>query len=155
VATPSADGTLWLNLGDSYAGGGCGSRDPERWPKQSRNDHMPVRAKRQSGVPAKNLIGIPWQVAFALQADGRNLRQDIIWHKPNPMPESVLDRCTKAHEYIFLFSKSPHYHFDSEPVAASRKGMAVAPEPPDLVPQLSRTDPELGAQCIQIVCRAR
>jgi DNA modification methylase len=118
-----ADGTLWLNLGDSYAGGGCGSRDPERWPKQSRNDHMPVHAKRQSGLPAKNLLGIPWQVAFALQADGWILRQDIIWHKPNPMPESVLDRCTKAHEYIFLFSKSPHYHFDTkaiaEPVAAS------------------------------------
>jgi DNA modification methylase len=80
------DGTLWLNLGDSYAGAG--------------------------GLKKKDLIGIPWRVAFALQADGWYLRQDIIWHKPNPMPESVRDRCTKAHEYIFLLSKSDRYYFD-------------------------------------------
>lgn len=83
------DGTLWLNLGDSYA-----------W--------------TALGLKQKNLIGIPWRVAFALQADGWYLRQDIIWHKPNPMPESVRDRCTKAHEYLFLLSKGPRYHFDSE-----------------------------------------
>lgn len=93
------DGTLWLNLGDSYASVECGSAKP------------------------KDLLGIPWRVAFALQADGWYLRQDIIWHKPNPMPESVRDRCTKAHEYIFLMSKSGRYYFDaeaiSEPLAAS------------------------------------
>jgi len=111
------DGTLWLNLGDSYAGGGCGSRDPVKWPKQSRNDHRVVHAKGNTGLRRKNLIGIPWRVAFALQADGWYLRQDIIWHKPNPMPESVRDRCTKAHEYLFLLSKSPGYYFDAEAIA--------------------------------------
>ncbi len=91
------DGTLWLNLGDSY---------------------KPIRA---DGLKPKDLVGIPWRVAFALQADGWYLRQDIIWHKPNPMPESVTDRCTKSHEYIFLLSKSQRYYYDGdaikEPVA--------------------------------------
>jgi len=86
------DGTLWLNLGDSYTGGG----------------------KVVSNLKPKNLVGIPWRVAFALQTDGWYLRQDIIWHKPNPMPESITDRCTKAHEYIFLLSKSPKYYYDYE-----------------------------------------
>lgn len=110
------DGTLWLILGDSYAGGGCGARDPGRWPKQSRNDHMPTHAKRATNIKPKNLLGMPWRVAFALQADGWYLRQDIIWHKPNPMPESVTDRCTKGHEYVFLLSKSPRYYFDADAV---------------------------------------
>lgn len=88
------DGTLWLNLGDTYAG----------------------RALRGGGLRDKNLIGIPWRVAFALQADGWNLRQDIIWSKPNPMPEPVLDRCTKAHEYIFLMSKSTKYFYDIDAI---------------------------------------
>jgi len=88
------DGTLWLNLGDSYAGSGKGL----------------------AGCKPKDLIGIPWMVAFALRADGWYLRQDIIWHKPNPMPESVTDRCTKAHEYIFLLSKSERYYFDHEAI---------------------------------------
>lgn len=92
----SKDGTLWLNLGDSYSGSGRGTDD---------------------GMKQKELIGIPWRVAFALQARGWYLRQDIIWHKPNPMPESVRDRCTKAHEYLFLFSKSPRYYFDSEAIS--------------------------------------
>lgn len=83
------DGTVWLNLGDSY------SSEPKK---------------------PKDLVGIPWRVAFALQADGWYLRQDIIWHKPNPMPESVQDRCTKAHEYIFLLSKSPKYYYDNEAI---------------------------------------
>ena len=117
------DGTLWLNLGDSYAGGGCGSRNAEKWPKQSRNDHMVTHGKRMTGLEAKQLLGIPWRVAFALQLDGWYLRQDIIWSKPNPMPESVTDRCAKAHEYLFLLSKEPCYYFDhesiKEPVAAS------------------------------------
>ena len=101
------DGTLWLNLGDSYASGGRKTRDAD--------DKLPARGadfRAQDGLPEKNLIGIPWRVAFALQADGWFLRQDIIWHKPNAMPESVRDRCTKAHEYLFLLSKSPKYHFD-------------------------------------------
>ncbi|WP_454912713.1 DNA-methyltransferase [Variovorax gossypii] len=110
------DGTLWLNLGDSYAGGGCGARDEDRWPKQSRNDNMPVHAKTKTGLKAKDLIGIPWRVAFALQDDGWYLRQDIVWSKPNPMPESVDDRCTKAHEYIFLLSKSASYYCDMKAI---------------------------------------
>jgi DNA modification methylase len=124
------DGTLWLNLGDSYAGGGCGSRDPVKWPKQSRNDHMAKHVKAKSGLKTKDLVGIPWRVAFALQAAGWYLRQDIIWHKPNPMPESVRDRCTKAHEYIFLLAKSPKYFFDSEailePFVETRSGQTKA-----------------------------
>src|SRR3990167_7643865 len=99
------DGTLWLNLGDSYAGSGKGQTvDGCADPKQPKLNGMKL-AKNSGEPPAKNLIGIPWRVAFALQADGWYLRQDIIWHKPNPMPESVTDRCTKAHEYIFLLSK--------------------------------------------------
>jgi DNA modification methylase len=113
-----ADGTCWLNLGDSYSHGGNGARDPERWPKQSRNDHRVEHRNRAGGSP-KNLVGIPWRVAFALQADGWYLRSDIIWSKPNPMPESVTDRPTKAHEYLFLLSKSPRYFFDQEAVRES------------------------------------
>lgn len=112
------DGTLWLNLGDSYAGGGNGSRDPERWPKQSRNAGSgQIHAKQGTGLKNKDMIGIPWMAAFALRADGWYLRQDVIWHKPNPMPESTVDRCTKAHEYIFMLSKSDRYYFDFEAIA--------------------------------------
>ena len=118
------DGTLWLNMGDSYVGGGCGARDAERWPKQSRNDHMPVHAKKASGLKSKDLVGMPWRVAFALQDAGWYLRSDIIWHKPNPMPESVTDRPTKAHEYIFLLSKSPHYYYDAEAIKEPVTGNA-------------------------------
>ena len=114
------DGVLWLNLGDSYA------RNP------AKGQHKPGDSGKQayvydkgngrasstalSGLPEKNMLGIPWRVAFALQSDGWYLRQDIIWHKPNPMPESVTDRCTKAHEYIFMLSKSPRYYFDSDAI---------------------------------------
>lgn len=119
------DGTLWLNLGDSYSVKHVGRRDHGTGEKTSRlgpnKDGIPngteIAASGNILVPGmkpKNLIGIPWRVAFALQADGWYLRQDIIWSKPNPMPESVTDRCTKAHEYIFLLSKSPRYYFDSE-----------------------------------------
>lgn len=120
------DGTLWLNLGDSYFGGRCGARDPERWPKQSRNDHMPTGAKDAGGGKQKDLVGIPWRVAFALQADGWYLRSDIIWSKPNPMPESVTDRPTKAHEYIFLMSKSQRYYYDAEVIKEPVTGGAHA-----------------------------
>lgn len=110
------DGTLWLNLGDSYATqGGAGTQGTTGQRANRRHTAAMASAKGvPEGLKVKDLIGIPWRVAFALQADGWYLRQDIIWHKPNPMPESVTDRCTKAHEYIFLLSKGPRYFFDAE-----------------------------------------
>jgi DNA modification methylase len=115
------DGTLWLNLGDSYASykGGKATPDTTRGDstgtlvKKGEAKNRMASSFAGSGIKNKDLIGIPWRVAFALQADGWYLRQDIIWHKPNPMPESVKDRCTKAHEYIFLLSKQNRYYFDS------------------------------------------
>lgn len=118
------EGTLWINIGDSYSGSGKGAAhypDTVKETKQSTNTGSVGYSKIDSGykdniIKPKDLIGIPWMLAFALRADGWYLRQDIIWHKPNPMPESVTDRCTKAHEYIFLLSKSPHYFYDSEAI---------------------------------------
>ena len=125
------DGTLWLNIGDSYAaqrggthqpaetlaGGKGGMTDDGARVNRDRYDgYNPTRNAAAIGLKHKDLIGIPWMLAFALRADGWYLRQDIIWHKPNPMPESVRDRCTKAHEYIFLLSKSEKYFFDSDAV---------------------------------------
>jgi DNA modification methylase len=113
-----ADGTLWLNLGDTYARNPAkGQHKPGDSGKQAYIYDVGggrASASASAGLPEKNLIGIPWRVAFALQADGWYLRQDIIWHKPNPMPESVRDRCTKAHEYLFLLTKSERYFFDSK-----------------------------------------
>lgn len=111
------DGVLWLNLGDSYA-------NDEKWGGSTGGKHVNGlhgdtnvgRGKKATGLPAKNLIGIPWRVAFALQDDGWILRSDVIWHKPNPMPESVTDRPTKAHEYVFLFSKQPRYWYDADAI---------------------------------------
>lgn len=116
------DGTLWLNLGDSYAGGnGRGKSKPSG--KQARNKGVDFMNGKTAIIPEnlkpKDLIGIPWRVAFALQADGWWLRQDIIWAKPNPMPESVTDRCTKAHEYIFLLSKNAKYWYDADAIMES------------------------------------
>lgn len=118
------DGTLWLNLGDSYAGSGCGWGGGSL--SEKSNHHMKVHGnenprkskdqKPPAGLKPKDLIGIPWRVAFALQADGWYLRQDIIWSKPNPMPESVTDRRTKSHEYIFMFSKSARYYYDQDAI---------------------------------------
>jgi DNA modification methylase len=108
------DGTLWLNLGDSYAGNNSQASNNGR--AGYGNERERIVNRTGNGLKTKDLIGIPWMVAFALRADGWYLRQDIIWHKPNPMPESVTDRCTKAHEYIFLFSKSQKYHFDNEAI---------------------------------------
>lgn len=112
------DGTLWLNLGDSYnanyRGGGIESASKKQASNAGTHDFMATKPNKVLGLKPKDLVGIPWRVAFALQADGWYLRQDIIWHKPNPMPESVRDRCTKAHEYIFLLSKSERYYFDSK-----------------------------------------
>jgi DNA modification methylase len=122
------DGTAWVNLGDSYnsighkkAGSGYGTTGLAGGVAQM---HHPLRRENTfPGLKHKDLVGVPWRVAFALQADGWWLRQDIIWHKPNPMPESVRDRCTKAHEYIFLLSKSERYYYDQdailEPVAVA------------------------------------
>jgi len=113
------DGTVWLNLGDSYNttqagnktwGSGVGAN------KHYKDGSIPKKRNLTQGLKQKDLVGIPWRVAFALQADGWYLRQDIIWHKPNPMPESVRDRCTKAHEYIFLLSKNARYYFDHEAI---------------------------------------
>lgn len=119
------DGTLWLNIGDSYASYRDGKATPDTTRGNSTGTLVPKGNARNrmastflgSGVKHKDLIGIPWRVAFALQADGWYLRQDIIWHKPNPMPESVKDRCTKAHEYIFLLSKSQSYYYDCMAIA--------------------------------------
>ena len=110
------DGTLWLNLGDSYVG--TGHKGQHRDPKyaQGRNGQARALNNKVDGLKPKNLVGIPWRVAFALQADGWYLRSDIIWHKPNAMPESVKDRPTKAHEYIFLLTKNPHYYYDADAV---------------------------------------
>ncbi len=116
------DGTLWLNLGDSYYGGGWkGSQTDLTGTKQNTNagtlcGKNMQKDKKHEVIKSKDLVGIPWMVAFALRADGWYLRQDIIWHKPNPMPESVTDRCTKSHEYIFLLSKSAKYYFNNEAI---------------------------------------
>jgi site-specific DNA-methyltransferase (adenine-specific) len=131
------DGTLWLNLGDSYASmnrsgrkesPGVGAKQEIKPIQTSVKWNAGDGSKFQWRIPAfdteikpKDLMGIPWRVAFALQADGWYLRQDIIWHKPNPMPESVTDRCTKAHEYIFLLSKSEKYFFDNEAIKEDAK----------------------------------
>ena len=116
------DGTVWLNLGDSYAthaskrSGQFGCEIKKGFDDISTTDFK-ARGAKASGLKEKDLCGIPWRVGFALQADGWYLRQDIIWHKPNPMPESVTDRCTKAHEYIFLLSKNARYYYDAEAIA--------------------------------------
>lgn len=113
------DGTIWVNLGDSYAGSGSGGGGNRKGNENGQHDTFVgngVRGKVPLGLKAKDLIGIPWMVAFALRADGWYLRSDIIWSKPAPMPESVQDRPTKAHEYIFLLSKSSRYYYDLEAI---------------------------------------
>jgi len=125
-----ADGTIWVNMGDSYAGSwGAHGRDDMGGGVSTISQRQVMASQRKSKATThaeykpKDLMGMPWRLAFALQDDGWYLRQDIIWHKPNPMPESTRDRCTKAHEYLFLLSKSRRYYYDQdavkEPVAAS------------------------------------
>jgi DNA modification methylase len=131
------DGTLWLNLGDSYAADRGGSYQPAETlsggtggvmpdgsiTNRGRGDgYQPSRNAAAFGLKHKDLVGIPWRIAFALQADGWYLRSDIIWHKPNPMPESVMDRPTKSHEYVFLLSKSVRYYYDAEAIRESDSG---------------------------------
>lgn len=122
------DGTLWVNIGDSYAspikgsgGAGRSTLGPNRDLQNIEFQKMTPRRFKMGELKQKDLIGIPWMLAFALRADGWYLRQEIIWHKPNPMPESVTDRCTKAHESLFLLAKSPRYYFD----ALSVKDVAI------------------------------
>ena len=123
------DGVLWLNLGDSYAGGGGGNYSKSE-KQTSHGEHITnVRNKPDwlegAGLKPKDLVGAPWRVAFALQEAGWYLRQDVIWHKPNPMPESVRDRCTKAHEYMFLLSKSERYFWDAEAMQEPAKAAHI------------------------------
>jgi len=118
------DGTCWVNLGDSYYNYRPGKGQAIHKQSVSKtNQDLPStcarRGNKLEGLKEKDLIGIPWMFAFAMRADGWYLRQDIIWHKPNPMPESVRDRCTKSHEYIFLFSKSQNYYFDVDAIKES------------------------------------
>ena len=122
------DGTLWVNIGDSYAGsGGAGGDYSKGGLKEGQPKWKSNLDAQAAGLKPKDLIGIPWMLAFALRADGWYLRQDIIWAKPNPMPESVKDRCTKSHEYIFLLSKSAKYYYDSDAVKENAvKGSANA-----------------------------
>lgn len=135
------DGVLWINIGDSYVGGKGQSGSMGGDYQAARNDsgaslnmaHQTLGGKKQTkptddrammrsaGLKPKDLVGIPWMLAFALRADGWYLRQDIIWHKPNPMPESVTDRCTKSHEYVFMFTKSAKYYFDSKAIEEPSK----------------------------------
>jgi len=122
------DGTLWLNIGDSYYNYRPG-KGSKTYPKQTianNNQDLPEytskRGNKLEGYKEKDLIGIPWMLAFALRVDGWYLRQDIIWHKPNPMPESVKDRCTKSHEYLFLLSKNKKYYYDNESIKVPVKG---------------------------------
>jgi DNA modification methylase len=110
------DGTLWLNLGDSYAAANSSGPQGASGDRNGRTFTATTIPKTGHNLKPKDLVGIPWRVAFALQADGWYLRQDIIWHKPNPMPESVRDRCTKAHEYVFLMAKNERYFYDADAV---------------------------------------
>ena len=133
------DGTFWLNIGDSYAGSWGDYVAPlntkhkgqseTRWNRpgyEKGNHHSKPPTANLNGLKKKDLVGIPWMVAFALRGDGWYLRQDIIWHKPNPMPESVTDRCTKSHEYIFLMSKSSRYYFDQDAIKEPIKDSSAA-----------------------------
>ena len=157
------DGTCWVNIGDSYynyrPGKGQGlAKQSVSNTKQDLPDVCPRRGNRIRGLKEKDLIGIPWMFAFAMRADGWYLRQDIIWNKPNPMPESVRDRCTKSHEYMFLFSKNQNYYFDvdaiKEPTRRKRsvwnvtkkpyKGAHFAVYPPELIEPCIKAGSEKG-----------
>ena len=134
------DGTVWLNLGDSYSSHKDCKSTPQSLSKGTSAEKAHIIEKGRSvtrdtkklkaaGLKNKDLVGIPWRVAFALQADGWYLRQDIIWHKPNPMPESVKDRCTKSHEYIFLLSKNAKYYYDNDAVREPHTWEESKPRP--------------------------
>jgi DNA modification methylase len=157
------DGTLWLNIGDSYAGswgnygGGNRGKGSQREitvgssavsrAYESKEKWRPPTSNKLDGIKNKELIGIPWMLAFALRADGWYLRQDIIWSKPNPMPESVRDRCTKAHEYLFLLTKSPRYFYDAEAVKEPMADSSLARvAQPNLANQVGSARAHAGAK---------
>ena len=149
------DGTLWLNIGDSYynyrPGKGGLPQQTVSNTKQDLPDQCNRRANKLEGLKEKDLIGIPWMLAFALRADGWYLRQDIIWSKGNPMPESVRDRCTKSHEYIFLLSKSQNYYFDVDTIKEqSRRKRSVwnVNVKPNKQAHFATYPPELITPCI-------
>jgi len=155
------DGTLWLNLGDSYAGN-C-SQASNNGRAGFGNPRERLVNRKGEGLKPKDLVGIPWRVALALQADGWYLRSDIIWHKPNPIPESVKDRPTKAHEYIFLLSKSPRYYYDyeaiKEPVTSkqlgstrNRRSVWTVPTRPFPEAHFATFPPELIEPCVLAGC---
>ena len=143
------DGTLWLNIGDTYTSGNRGYRAPD---KKNPVRAMSYRARTPRGLKPKDLVGIPWRLAFALQRAGWYLRADIVWEKPNAMPESVKDRPTRSHEYIFLFSKSERYFYDPHPVAEAngRNRRTVWPIPTEPFPgaHFATFPPALVEPCI-------
>lgn len=143
------DGTLWLNVGDSYTSGGRTWRAPDR---KNRARAMQTRPPTPEGLKPKDLIGVPWRLAFALQSAGWYLRSDIVWHKPNCQPESVRDRPTRAHEYVFLFSKSEHYYYDVETIRGpnGRRLRSVWDEPtePYREAHFATFPPDLVRPCV-------
>jgi len=147
----SEDGTLWLNIGDSFTSGNRGYRAPDR---KNPVRAMSYRARTPKGLKPKDLVGIPWRVAFALQQAGWYLRSDIIWEKPNCMPESVKDRPTRSHEYVFLFSKSERYYYNSanarEPGGRNRRTVWSIPTEPFPGAHFATFPPNLVEPCILI-----
>jgi DNA modification methylase len=143
------DGTLWLNLGDSYATGTSSGRKPTQAGKHGYWENPAISYRINGageGLKPKDLVGIPWRVAFALQADGWWLRSDIIWHKLNPMPESVTDRPTKAHEYLFLLTKAERYHYDAEAILEPVSPNTHARLSQDIMAQIGSTRANGGAK---------
>ena len=147
------DGVLWLNIGDGFTSGNRGWRAPD---KKNPNRAMSVRPENPPGLKDKDLLGVPWRLAFALQADGWFLRSDIIWHKPNAMPESVKDRPTRAHEYLFMLTKSERYAYFPEPVMEqaerglrNRRTVWSINTAPSLGAHVASFPPELVEPCIQ------
>jgi site-specific DNA-methyltransferase (cytosine-N4-specific) len=152
------DGTLWLNIGDSFTSGNRGYRAPD---KKNPARAMSVRPNTPDGLKAKDLIGIPWRLAFALQADGWYLRSDIVWNKPNAMPESVKDRPNRSHEYLFMLTKSEKYYYDWELVREvadngglrNRRSVWNVNTKPFSGAHFATFPPELIRPCIQASCR--
>jgi site-specific DNA-methyltransferase (adenine-specific) len=154
------DGTVWLNLGDTYCGTGHKGNYTDPKHKEGRNGQKIALNNKIDGLKSKDLVGIPWRVALALQQDGWYLRQDIIWHKPNTMPESVKDRCTKAHEYIFLLSKNKKYYYDYEAIKEdavigkkrNKRSVWTVPTKPFKGAHFATFPPELIEPCILAGC---
>ncbi|MGH8476541.1 MAG: DNA-methyltransferase [Methylococcales bacterium] len=149
------DGTLWLNIGDGYTSGNRGWRAPD---KKNAARAMNVRPDTPEGLKPKDLLGIPWRLALRLQEDGWYLRSDIIWHKPNAMPESVKDRPTRAHEYLFLLSKSEQYHYDRSAIlevnGRNKRSVWNVNTQPLSLPHAAAFPPALIRPCILVSTRA-